>query len=439
MLPVGFAEKMERLLGAEFSAFSAALALGRSGGLRLNPARRSEPLPQFCGERVAWCAEGWHLLPDVRPGLHPYHDAGVYYLQEPSAMAPAALLAAQPGERVLDLCAAPGGKTTQLAAAMRGRGLLVANEIHPKRARVLASNIERMGVTNALVLNEHPTALAARFPAWFDRILVDAPCSGEGMFRKEPAALADWSPQTVRMCADRQYEILCTAATMLRAGGRLVYSTCTFSPEEDEEVVARFLRTHSDFSVVDAAMPCLAEGRPDWMAVPDERLRRAVRLWPHRLDGEGQFAAVLQRDGGACGETDTEPLQPTPREAAEFFRTDKSAFGVTAFGDTLWLAPEGLPRLRGLHVLRVGTELGELRKGRFLPAHAAALALETTCPRVSYPADSPAVAAYLRGETLPAAGRGWTLVCVDGYPLGWAKAADGVLKNHYPKGLRRAK
>ena len=240
MLPVDFLERQRRLLDDEFDAFLAAYAAPRSAGIRLNPAKRTEPLPEFCGEPIPWAQNGYFLRPDVRPGLHPYHDAGVYYLQEPSAMAPAALLDAQPGERVLDLCAAPGGKSTQLAAAMQGKGLLVCNEINAKRARILSSNIERLGVTNALVLNEHPAALAARFSAYFDRILVDAPCSGEGMFRKEEAALTDWSVETVQMCAARQYEILCSAAQMLRPGGRLVYSTCTFAPRRTRESSAGF-------------------------------------------------------------------------------------------------------------------------------------------------------------------------------------------------------
>ena len=439
MLPVDFLERQRRLLGDEFHAFLAAYAAPRSAGIRLNPAKRTEPLPEFCGEPIPWAQNGFFLRPDVRPGLHPYHDAGVYYLQEPSAMAPAALLDAQPGERVLDLCAAPGGKSTQLAAAMQGKGLLVCNEINTKRARILSSNIERLGVTNALVLNAHPAALTARFPAYFDRILVDAPCSGEGMFRKEEAALTDWSVETVQMCAARQYEILCSAAQMLRPGGRLVYSTCTFAPEENEGVVSRFLHAHPAFSIAQLDAPWLSPGRPDWIDDPADGIAATFRLWPHRQHGEGQFAAVLEREGDAEGCVDTTVLSPLSAPVKEF----AAQFGLelpersVAFGDTIYLVPEGLPDLKGLHVLRAGLELGELRKGRFVPAHALALALRQFPNSVSYLADSREIAAYLRGETLSGESTGWTLICVDGYPLGWAKGSGGTLKNHYPKGLRR--
>ena len=440
MLPNDFIARQRRLLGAEYDRFAAAFDRPRSAGIRLNPAKCTAPLPQFCGEPIPWAPNGYLLLPGTRPGLHPYHDAGVYYLQEPSAMAPAALLDAQPGQRVLDLCAAPGGKSTQLAAAMRGQGLLVCNEIHPKRARILSSNIERLGIQNALVLNEHPAALAARFSGYFDRILVDAPCSGEGMFRKEEAALADWSPETVQMCAARQYEILCSAAQMLRPGGRLVYSTCTFAPEENEGVVSRFLHAHPDFSILSIDAPWFAPGRPDWIDDPAVGLASAFRLWPHLLPGEGQFAAVLERAGeGSAAEASQAYLTPLPAPAADFVRAAGLPFsgGALRFGETLYLAPHGLPELKGLHVLRAGLELGEVRKERFLPAHALALALESFPCCISFPADSREIAAYLRGETLPGERTGWTLVCVDGYPLGWAKGSGGTLKNHYPKGLRR--
>ena len=275
-------------------------------------------------------------------------------------MAPAALLDAQPGERVLDLCAAPGGKSTQLAAAMQGKGLLVCNEINTKRARILSSNIERLGVTNALVLNAHPAALTARFPAYFDRILVDAPCSGEGMFRKEEAALTYWSVETVQMCAARQYEILCSAAQMLRPGGRLVYSTCTFAPEENEGVVSRFLHAHPAFSIAQIDAPWLSPGRPDWIDDPADGIAATFRLWPHRQHGEGQFAAVLEREGDAEGCVDTTVLSPLSAPVKEF----AAQFGLelpersVAFGDTIYLVPEGLPDLKGLHERRAGLELG---------------------------------------------------------------------------------
>ncbi len=441
MLPIAFQKKMRRLLGADYDAFLAAYDLPRNTGLRFRNAAQRVPNLPFCVGEIPWEPNGRYCLPGSRPGLHPYHDAGVYYLQEPSAMAPARLLDVQPGQRVLDLCAAPGGKSTQLAAALQGQGLLISNEIHPKRAHILSSNLERLGVGNALVVNEHPAKLTERFPNCFDRILVDAPCSGEGMFRKEEAAVSDWSEETVAMCAARQLEILCSAATMLAPGGRLVYSTCTFSPEENEGVISAFLKTHPEFSVCHANVPCFSPGRPEWITAPADGLEHTFRLWPHKLRGEGHFAAVLIRsEGSQCEAPPEEPSLPLPGAAQDFLRlcgiSDKRR-GV-CFGDTVFLVPEkGLPQLRGLRVLRAGLELGQLRKGRFLPAHALALARPGFAQTLDFPAGSDTLAAYLRGQTLPTALRGWVLVCADGYAIGWAYGADGILKNHYPKGLRR--
>lgn len=441
MLPTEFIQRMHRLLGEEFDAFLASYERPRNTALRCNPQKAGPATAAFCAAPVPWEPLGFYLPEGARPGLHPYHDAGVYYLQEPSAMAPVHLLDAQPGERVLDLCAAPGGKTTQIAAAMAGQGLLICNEIHPKRARILSSNVERMGVSNALVLNEHPARLASHFPAYFDRILVDAPCSGEGMFRKEDAAVTDWSEETVVMCADRQAEILRSAAEMLRPGGRLVYSTCTFSPQENEGAIHTFLQEHPDFSVERVDAPWFAPGLPDWVgAAAEERLENTFRLWPHKLRGEGHFAAVLRRtEGTASPRHATQKTVPLPEAIAVFLQENAIVCpgAALAFGDTWFLVPEDLPDLKGLRVLRAGLELGEVRKGRFVPAHALALWLKDFPQRADFPADSREIAGYLRGETLHGAATGWTLVCVDGLSLGWAKGADGVLKNHYPKGLRR--
>ena len=448
MLPERFCEKMKTLLGPEYDSFLAALALPRAVGLRLNPLKiqpqsfRTEDasaLSRFDLSPVPWCPTGYYYDPETRPGLHPWHAAGAYYLQEPSALAPAELLDPQPGERVLDLCAAPGGKTTQIAGKMAGRGVLVCNEIHPKRASILASNVERLGIANALVLNEHPSRLADRFASYFDRVLVDAPCSGEGMFRKHDAAGSDWSPETVAMCARRQAEILDSVAGMLRPGGRLVYSTCTFSPEENEGSVAAFLERHPDYSVETVYAPCFSPGRPGW-ANGNTSLSCTFRLWPHRLRGEGHFAAVLRRGGDAPGaELPLEPSERLPKPAVSLLEE----LGLTLptgvfvrFGDRLFLAPPELPELRGLKVLRPGLELAELRKDLAVPAHALALWADQAASCCDLRGDDPACAAYLRGETLPSDARGWTLVRADGLSLGWAKGSVGVLKNHYPKGLR---
>ena len=439
MLPEVFCEKMRSLLGDEYPAFLAALDRPRALGLRLNPLKTDVPpaLP-FPLEPVPWEPTGYTYDPSDRPGLHPYHAAGLYYLQEPSAMAPVVLLNPQPGERVLDLCAAPGGKSTQIAGRMKNRGLLVCNEISPKRAAILSSNVERLGAANALVLNEHPAALAARFPGFFDRILVDAPCSGEGMFRKHEAAGADWSGETVAMCAARQAEILDSAAGMLRPGGRLVYSTCTFSPEEDEGTVSAFLRRHPDYELTDADAPWFSPGRPEWVPEGSDALRKTCRLWPHRLFGEGHFAAVLTRTDGSSRETETEPAGKLPAEASALFcelGISVPDGTVLTWGERLFLAPEALPRLRGLRVLRPGLELAELRKGRAEPAHALALYLHGAASMLDLTPEQ--ALPYLRGQTAAADCAGWTLVRVDGLSLGWGKGVRGSLKNHYPKGLRR--
>ena len=287
MLPEGFLQRMETQLGEEYPDYLGSLERPRAVALRFNPLKGEMPSLPFVGEPVPWENQGYYYAPDARPGLHPYHEAGVYYLQEASAMSAVALLDPQPGERVCDLCAAPGGKTTQIAGRMLGEGFLLCNEINPKRAKILSRNIERMAVANSLVTNEHPARLAEKYPGFFDRVLIDAPCSGEGMFRKEEAAVTDWSEETVAMCARRQAEILHSGAMLLKPGGRLVYSTCTFAPEENELCIETFLQSHPEFSweAVDAP----------WFTPVGTG---AFRLWPHKLLGEGHFVAVLRKKAG---------------------------------------------------------------------------------------------------------------------------------------------
>lgn len=438
MLPNGFSEKMSSLLGSELDAFLAAFDRPRAVALRRNPRHAALKLP-FALEPVPWEPTGYYYHPSERPGLHPWHDGGVYYLQEASAMAPAALLHPMPGERVLDLCAAPGGKTTQLAGYLDGQGILVSNEIHPQRARILSQNVERMGIANALVLNEHPEKLASRFPRYFDRVMVDAPCSGEGMFRKEEAAVTDWSQETVEMCARRQREILESASKMIRAGGKIVYSTCTFSPEENEGVISAFLQDHPDFSVWEADAPWFAPGRPDWIRDPAPGLEHTFRLWPHLLRGEGHFAAVLQYNGTEASDLAEEKGVRPPASLSAFLdalHIHLPEGSLAAFGARYVLLPPGTPSLRGLKVLRAGLCLGEEKKGRFEPDHALAIWMHAT-GLADYPVESAEVSAYLRGETVPGTLIGWGLLSADGCSLGWVKGSNGVLKNHLPKGLRR--
>ena len=429
MLPEAFLERMKHQLGEEYPEFLNSLERPRAVALRYNPLKGDAPVMEFQGENVPWEMLGFYYDPEARPGLHPYHEAGVYYLQEASAMAPVALLDPQPGERVLDLCAAPGGKTTQIAGRMLGEGFLLCNEINPKRAKILARNIERMGVANALVTNEHPERLADRFPGFFDRVLVDAPCSGEGMFRKEEAAVTDWSQETVEMCARRQAEILHSAAQMLKPGGRLVYSTCTFAPEEDEMAVAAFLESHPEFE------PEIIEA--PWF-VPVEN--GGHRLWPHKLLGEGHFAAVLRKTGGEEGDVAPMAGEKLPKEWVSFAKELKIALPAgkaVSFGSNLFWAPEDLPDMKRLKVMRPGLELGEVKKGRFEPAHALALWLKDCTSTVSFDPEGAEIREYMHGNVLSGTTKGWCLIKAGDYSLGWAKGDGNQLKNHYPKGLRR--
>ena len=429
MLPEAFLERMKHQLGAEYPEFLRSLERPRAVALRFNPLKGDAPGLDFVGDAVPWEALGFYYDPEARPGLHPYHEAGVYYLQEASAMAPVALLDPRPGEKVLDLCAAPGGKTTQIAGRMGGKGFLLCNEINPKRAKILSRNIERLGVPNALVTNEHPERLAERLPGFFDRVLVDAPCSGEGMFRKEEAAVTDWSQETVEMCARRQAEILHSAAAMLKPGGRLVYSTCTFAPEEDEWAVAAFLESHPEFEpeILDAP----------WF-VPVEN--GGHRLWPHKLLGEGHFAAVLRKTGGEEGDVPVMSGEKLPKEWLSFARELEISLPegkAVSFGQNLFWAPAEMPDLRRLKVLRPGLELGEVKKGRFEPAHHLALWLKSCANAASFAPDSPEIREYMHGNVIPGSQKGWCLIKAGDYSLGWAKGDGNQLKNHYPKGLRR--
>lgn len=430
MLPEAFLIRMQEQLGEEYPAFLESLERPRAVALRFNPLKGEAPTLPFVGENVPWEPRGYYYDPASRPGLHVYHEAGVYYLQEASAMAPVFLLDPQPGEKICDLCAAPGGKTTQIAGRMAGEGFLLCNEINPKRAKILSRNMERMAVANALVTNEHPQRLAEKYPGFFDRVLVDAPCSGEGMFRKEEAAVTDWSPETVEMCARRQAEILHSAAQLVRPGGRLVYSTCTFAPQEDEQAVAAFLNAHPEFTPENVDAP--------WF-VPVEN--GSHRMWPHKLLGEGHFAAVLRK-----AEEEEAPDLPIPsgEKLPKQWLTFAKELGIQlptgkalTFGQTLYWAPEDMPDIQRLKVLRPGLELGTVKKDRFEPAHALALWLRD-CENVqSYDPEGQEIKDYLHGEVVPSDKKGWCLVKAGDYSIGWGKGDGRVLKNHYPKGLRR--
>lgn len=462
-MPGEYFEARERaLLGTRYDVLYAAPCAVRRGvtvnGLRCAPQEFAAAV-DFGLEPSPFCDAAFLLTdPQLRPGRHAYHHAGVFYVQEPSASVPAGLLGVRPGERVLDLCAAPGGKTSQLAAALRGEGLLVANEYVAARAGVLKSNLERMGVTNALVLNESTARVAAAFPAFFDKVLVDAPCSGEGMFRKESVAVTQYDQPLLDRCAALGAEILENAAAMLAPGGILVYSTCTFAPGEDEGQIAAFLARHPEFTLCDLSgcgfgQPGEANRTGDY-PLQAEYCRR---IWPCD-GGEGHFMAKLQKaadapavelprgkngkgKGGKTSRVDAKALQAWQSFAKELFPT-LAGQPIAVVGDGFLLEPPALLPAAKLHVLRAGVPAGRAAKGRFEPAHALFMAYGAQCTNCEeLTLADPRTAAWLRGEEIEAqtAQNGWCAVLVDGFPLGGGKASGGRIKNHYPKALRNLK
>ncbi len=492
MLPIEFCERMRTLLGDdEYEKFIESFGddEGRYHALRINmlKAGEADTIDGICakiqgiGSNVPWEETGFYYEDSASPGKSPYHEAGLYYIQEPSAMAPVHFLDPKPGETILDLCAAPGGKSTQIAVKMKGEGILVTNEINRDRAKILALNVERLGINNALVLNETPESLSDVFEGYFDKILVDAPCSGEGMFRKNENASSEWSPENVEICASRQADILESAARMLLPGGRLVYSTCTFAVNENEESIFRFLAKHADFHVKKIELfDGMENARPQWISekcitesgvTPEikeklfDEVQNAVRLWPHKLKGEGHFLCVLERDGelitrdkdnyvpGGRNIQAKKEIQKLFWDFAEetlcfsdkkdkVLKSGRALDGIMfMFGEQLYLCDSKMPGINGLKCMRPGLHLGTVKKDRFEPSHALALFLkeEDVDLKIDYAEDSSEIRQYLNGQTIRCdknAKKGWTLMLVNGYSIGWSKQAGGALKNHYPKGLR---
>lgn len=457
-LPIEFENKMKAFLGNEWDDFLYSYDNNRFQALRFNTLKVQSPeermrilktLKISSDKKVSWANEAYYFDENVRPGKHPYHEMGLYYIQEPSAMSAAALLAPKPGMRVLDLCAAPGGKSTQLATYLGDSGLLVSNEINTQRSRILSQNIERMGIKNAIVTNEDSFVLASHFPGFFNAIQVDAPCSGEGMFRKLPEAIEQWSMENVAICAARQKEILDNAAVMLKPGGTIVYSTCTFSKEENEDVIEYFLERHPDFT-----------------------LEEMERFWPHKVDGEGHFVAKLVRRG--CVDTDLKADRKTKKNKNSKNRKNETKPALTKenmkllsefldetisddmaaliknsrlvmFGEQLYRLPDMEVDIKGLKVQRAGLHIGEFKKQRFEPSHSLALALKLSEAKnvVKLTCDNPQTIGFFNGQSVMLSDeqaaeckKGWALVCVDGYPAGWGKVNGTQVKNHYPKGLR---
>lgn len=460
-LPEAFLLKMQELLGEEFGQYLESFKEEWKPGLRVNtlklsPGELAELVPWNL-EPVPWADNGFYydgtLDGEVlRPSKHPAYYAGLYYLQEPSAMTPAAMLPVVPGDRVLDLCAAPGGKSTELASKLKGRGMLVSNDISYSRARALLKNLELAGAANICVTSEVPEKLAGVWPEFFDKILVDAPCSGEGMFRRDEDMVKDWNEKGPEYYVPIQRQILSQAAAMLRPGGYMLYSTCTFSVEEDEENVAYVLEEFPQMQLC-----CL-----DLDKVPGAcggfGLSGCMRLFPHRLKGEGHFLALMRKKGGDDGGKEIlPPMDPgTARKRVRAVEKEKELdaflrqsgaewdYGrIVIHQDNVYYLPEGLAWNLPLRFLRTGLFLGELKKGRFEPSQALAMSMKAgQFPNtVSFPGGDSRVLRYLKGETISLEGdegpvKGWCLAAMEGFPLGWAKGTGMSLKNKYYPGWR---
>jgi len=483
-LPAGFLDKMKRLLGDdEYDELVKSYSEPRYYGLRVNtlkiPVEEFLRISPFKLEPVPWTSDGFYYPEGESPGKHPYYHAGLYYIQEPSAMLPGAILGAQPGEKVLDICAAPGGKTVQIAAAMKNSGIIIANDINADRVKALVKNIELCGVRNAVVLNETPEKLADRFAGYFDRILVDAPCSGEGMFRKDEDAARSWESFKCETCSGMQRAILDNIDRMLKPGGSLVYSTCTFSPEEDERMISYFIKLHENYEIEEIPRTAgMQPGRPEW-SDGSPKLAGTVRLWPHRIKGEGHFSALLKKKEYRASTANMQDLpalhvridnsgiklpnseflsrnhrklkQPIQKESEtalpEVFRKfADNSLNITLDGSfvlkgrNIYVLPEEIPSLDGLKVAKFGWFLGEDDGSRFEPSHSMVTALgrKDVKRAIDLQSGSYEVKSYLKGETLMLEGdKGLTAICVDGYTLGWAKQTGDMVKNLYPKGWRK--
>ena len=498
-LPEVFSEEMKRLLGEDFPVWMKCLDEKESfRGLRINTQKigkeELQRLLPFELTPVPWTENGCYIDGDGKASRHPAYAAGLYYLQEPSAMTPAACLPVEEGDRVLDLCAAPGGKATELAAKLGGTGILVANDISNSRAKALLKNLELCGAGNILVTSESPERLGSYFEGWFDKILIDAPCSGEGMFRKDPSMMRDWTEKGPSYYSQIQEEITAEAARLLKPGGQLLYSTCTFSVQENEETVLKLLRGNPGFHVLPLPLKGkysdfgFAPGRPDLVGEElteweREELLLAARLYPHKIQGEGHFLCLLQKEGepSSCKERTSSFYKSSlykegksssckggkkssgkemsgeklPKEWTEFASLLKTQRikeeNLRLYDQRLYWLPDELLscRIRGLRFLRTGLYLGEVRQKRFEPSQALAMFLrkEEFSSCLDFPAGDERILRYLKGETIDAEdledgdGRqkrksGWRLVCMEGHPLGWGKMSGGTLKNKYYAGWR---
>ena len=442
-LPIEFCERMRELTGDEYDDFIKSYDTQINKGIRINTLKCSDSLPMLNScEKIQWCEDGYYADNLIINGNHPYHASGVVYFQEPSAMAVACGMPIGENVKILDLCAAPGGKTTHIGARMGNHGLLLSNEIIPKRAAVLSENVERMGLTNTIVTNESPRQLSERFEGFFDGIIVDAPCSGEGMFRKEPQAVEEWSVNHTLSCAVRQKNILDDAYKMLKCGGYIMYSTCTFSYDENESVVQYMIDKYNMQLCHIDGLDMLSDGIGDGM-------QDCRRIFPHKNKGEGHFMALLRRteesNPAKVHQKKKEKRKDTPLDLAiNLYREfEKSALNTkldgefVLFGDNLYLMPEYI-NLDKLRVLRCGLHLGIIKRNRFEPSHALSHALpaDMYINRIEFSLNSDEIKRYMHGETLSNNTNGWCIITADSYSIGWGKGSNGIVKNHYPKALR---
>lgn len=443
MLSITFIQRMKRMLGdEEYERYLASFSNPPTRALRTNPVKYPHSRPDALGEylisELDFWNGGWTFSHD-RIGTHPYHHAGAIYVQEPSAMVPLSSIDIDPGARVLDMCASPGGKSTQ-AAQKLSSGHLVSNEIVPARAKTLAGNIERTGFRNVTVTNTDTGTLARLFPSYFDVVIADAPCSGEGMFRKDEGAVAEWSLENVKMCASRQREILDNAALCTAPHGKIIYSTCTFSPEENEENVMWFLESHPEFTLISPSEASKKASTPSHL-IPGCR-----RLYPQNGCGEGQFFAVFEKsaDGERLDFSKKTALEKLPdgerREVISFLEKNLDSLPegeLYAFKENVVLIPTSLPVPEKI-TYSCGVTLGRVEKKVFRPHHQLFSALGGLFKnKLDFAPSSPELEKYLHGDTFStSAPDGWACVTVDSVPLGGVKISGGTAKNHYPKGLR---
>lgn len=457
-LPIEFEEKMKRLLGEEFEEYIKCYEEPRYYGLRVNTQKISvDEFVKICPfeiTRIPWIENGFYYDGEkISPAKHPYYFAGLYYLQEPSAMTPANRLPINPGDKVLDVCAAPGGKATELGARLDREGVLIANDISSSRAKGLLKNLEVFGIGNMMVLSEEPGKLENYFPEYFDKILIDAPCSGEGMFRKDRKMVKAWEEHGPDFFAKLQRSIITQSARMLKPGGIMLYSTCTFDAKENEGTIEYLLQEYPEFRVLEMKQyEGFAPGRPEFTEGKIEDISKTIRIFPHKMKGEGHFLALLQKGAGEVSDTTVSPYtvkggKKIPEEIQDFFKDvyfELDPGRLDIHGERVYYMPESLPNMKGIRFLRTGLLLGELKKKRFEPSQALAMYLkkEEYKHTISLSVDDERVNRYLKGETIEVDDLvspkdvGWHLVCIDDYPLGWGKLGRGTLKNKYLPGWR---